>query len=277
MKRQKKIALINDMTGYGRCSLTVEIPIISAMNIQTCPLPTAVLSAHTGFPLYFLDDYTENMAIYMDNWKALNVQFDGICTGFLGSEKQIELVERFFHLFKKEDTLTVVDPVMGDDGRIYASYTEAMCQGMKRLLPYADVITPNMTEACVLLDIPYEDSLQFGETKWKEMARQLCEKGPTKVVLTGIHQGDQVGNLVYEASGSSQLLMSEKIGISRAGTGDVFTSVVAGSLVRGNELADAVRQAMEFICRALRYTEQQGLEWNEGICFEPFLVSLSQD
>ncbi len=277
MKRQKKIALINDMTGYGRCSLTVEIPIISAMNIQTCPLPTAVLSAHTGFPLYFLDDYTEKMAIYMDNWKALNVQFDGICTGFLGSEKQIELVERFFHLFKKEDTLTVVDPVMGDDGRIYASYTEAMCQGMKRLLPYADVITPNMTEACVLLDIPYEDSLQFGETKWKEMARQLCEKGPTKVVLTGIHQGDQVGNLVYEASGSSQLLMSEKIGISRAGTGDVFTSVVAGSLVRGNELADAVRQAMEFICRALRYTEQQGLEWNEGICFEPFLVSLSQD
>lgn len=271
MERQKKVALINDMTGYGRCSLTVEIPIISAMGIQACPVPTAVLSAHTGFPSYVLEDYTDKMAPYIQNWVDLKLQFDGIGTGFLGSVEQISLVEEFFSLFKRKETLVVVDPVMGDDGKRYTSYTDEMCQEMKRLLPYADVITPNLTEACVLLDVNYEEALLFQERELESMAKGLCEKGPTEVVLTGIHGDNGVGNFVYSSSLGSQLLWSEKIGISRAGTGDVFTSVVIGSLLQGISLAKAVQRGMDFICASLVYTEKQQLAWYEGICFEPFL------
>ena len=153
MKRQKRVAVINDVTGFGRCSAAVAQPIISAMKIQCCVMPTAILSVHTGFPNYFLQDYTPYLETYMNSWEETGIEFDGITTGFIGSKEQIGLVVEFFKKFKKENTLAVVDPVMGDYGKLYSSYTDDMCREMKKLLPYADVLTPNLTEACRILDL----------------------------------------------------------------------------------------------------------------------------
>ena len=151
--RQKKIALINDFTGFGRCSVAVELPIISALKIQVCPLPTAILSVQTGFENYFMDDYTDRMKNYIDSWQKNNLEFDGVATGFLGSAEQIEIVGDF--LKKNSSALIMIDPVMGDHGKIYKSYTREMCRQMKKLLTFADLVTPNLTEACELLNLPY--------------------------------------------------------------------------------------------------------------------------
>ena len=170
MKRQKRIALVNDITGFGRCSVTVELPLISAMKIQACPLPTAILSVHTGFPNHYLDDYTARMEPYIKSWEVNGLAFDGICTGFLGSAEQIAIVLDFIHRFKGPETRVMVDPVMGDYGKLYPSYTQEMCDKMRSLLQVADLVTPNLTEACQLLDIPYPEN---GEVSEKNSSRWL--------------------------------------------------------------------------------------------------------
>ena len=154
---QKKIAVINDLSGYGRCSLTVAIPVLSAMGHQCCPIPTAILSNHTEFPVYFFDDYTEKMTTYTDKWKELGLSFDAIATGFLGSEAQIGIVMEIVQKLKAEKTFVVVDPVMGDHGHAYETYTPEMCEQMKELVCMADVVLPNVTECCILTDTPYKE------------------------------------------------------------------------------------------------------------------------
>ena len=130
---QKKIAMINDLSGYGRCSLTVALPILSAMGIQCCPVPTSILSNHTGFPVYYFDDYTDHMEPYIEKWKELGLTFDGIATGFLGSERQIEIVKDMIAAFRTPGTKVLVDPIMGDHGIAYATYTPSMCSRMREL------------------------------------------------------------------------------------------------------------------------------------------------
>ena len=152
-----RVAAIHDLSGFGRCSLTVAIPVLSAMGVQCCPLPTAVLSTHTGgFEGYTFRDLTEEMAAAAAHWKALDLRFDAVYSGFLGSERQIGLVRQFLRDFRRPGTLAVVDPVMGDFGRVYETYTPAMCRRMADLTAEADVITPNLTEAALLLGVPYE-------------------------------------------------------------------------------------------------------------------------
>ena len=151
MEKQKKIALINDLTGFGRCSTAVMAPIVSAMKIQAVAVPTAILSAHTQFPTYYFDDYTDRMKEYIQTYKDLKLDFDAISTGFLGSEQQVDIVLDFIRHFKTDRNFVIVDPVMGDYGKLYASYTEKLCAEMRRLMQYADVITPNLTEALLLL------------------------------------------------------------------------------------------------------------------------------
>ena len=153
--RQKKIAMVNDLSGYGRCSLTVAIPILSAMKVQCCPIPTSILSNHTGFPVYFFDDYTEKMGEFIHKWKELELTFDGIVSGFLGSEAQIEIVMDVIRQFGQEDTKVIIDPIMGDHGETYATYTPAMCSHMKELVSMGDIVTPNLTEACILTGRTY--------------------------------------------------------------------------------------------------------------------------
>lgn len=273
MERQKRVAVINDVTGFGRCSAAVAQPIISAMKIQCCVVPTAILSVHTGFPNYFLHDFTPYLETYMNSWEETGITFDGICTGFIGSEEQIGLVVDFFERFKKENTLAVVDPVMGDYGRLYSSYTDKMCREMKRLLPYADVLTPNLTEACRMLDLDYH-SVNFSQEALERIGMALTRKGPKRVVITGLQQGDKIFNFVYEVGKNSKLIATRKIGGDRSGTGDVFSSIVTGSLVQGQDFETAVRKAIEFLDKAIAYTARQDLPWNYGICFEEYLKEL---
>ena len=179
--KQKKIAVINDLSGYGRCSLTVALPILSAMGHQACPVPTAILSNHTEFPVYFFDDYTEKMPAYTDKWVQLGLSFDGIATGFLGSAEQIAMVIDMVESLSGDDTLVLVDPVMGDHGRLYATYTEEMCEEMKLLVSRADVTTPNVTEACILTGTPYKEK-GWTRRELLNMAMMLRLMGARSVV-----------------------------------------------------------------------------------------------
>ncbi|WP_288778539.1 pyridoxamine kinase [uncultured Mitsuokella sp.] len=273
MKRQKRIALVNDITGFGRCSVTVELPLISAMKIQACPLPTAILSVHTGFPDHYLDDYTERMAPYIASWEKNGLAFDGICTGFLGSAEQIAIVLDFIRRFKGAGTRVMVDPVMGDYGKLYPSYTQEMCDKMRSLLSVADLVTPNLTEACQLLDIPYPtDGIVTGD-ELCEMAEALAARGPKQVVITGLHEGDTIKNFLYE-DGKMAIVRAPKIGGDRSGSGDAFAAIVAASLIRGEELEAAVQKAASFISRCLAYALELDLPWNYGLPFEEYLTEL---
>lgn len=274
MKRQKRIALVNDITGFGRCSITVELPLISAMKIQACPLPTALLSVHTGFESHYIDDYTDRMLPYMENWQENGVEFDGICTGFLGSVEQINIVEEFISRFKKNGTKVMVDPVMGDYGKIYSSYTLDMCWEMRRLLKKADLVTPNLTEACQLLDIEYPQNGNISDDDLIKMAKALSDKGPSQVVITGLHDDKGIKNFIYERGGVVKNFIEPKIGGDRSGTGDAFAAIVAGSLVNGLSLEEAVEKAASFITKVLRYTVELDLPWNYGLPFEEFLTEL---
>lgn len=273
IQKQKRIAVVNDFTGFGRCSIAVALPIISAFKIQCCPLPTAILSAHTAFPNIFFDDYTPHMRAYMDNWKALNIEFDGICTGFLGSEEQIDLVVEFLEKFKTKHTMIIVDPVMGDYGKLYASYTEGMCREMRRLMKFADVMTPNLTEVCQLLDIAYPEHALSNE-ELESFAKQLCAHGPSKVVITGLQYQGKIRNFIYEVGKPYEIIEVEKIGEDRSGTGDVFSSILSAMLINGAGLKEAVEKATEFISKTIAFTVKLDTPLRDGICFEEYLTEL---
>lgn len=273
MKQQKRVALINDVTGFGRCSTAVQLPIISAMGVQCCVMPTAILSAHTGYPSYYFDDYTRHMKPYMENWKELGVRFQGISTGFLGSIEQIELVIDFIEQFKEKETGVIIDPVMGDDGKLYATYTEEMCREMKKLIQYADVLTPNLTEACRLLDCSYPKQVPQ-EEELSKIATEFCQQGAKKVVITGLEVDEFVLNYYYEKNGCSGLTGTKKVAEGRPGTGDVFSAVLTGAEMKGMNLKQTVNLAAEFIQKSLHYTMELGTPHNDGICFEPFLKEI---
>lgn len=269
---QKKIAVINDFCGFGRCSIAVSLPIISAMKLQCCPLPTAIFSNHTDYDSFFTTDYTQHMNAYMDQWKRLDLHFDGILTGFLGSPQQVHIVKRFFELFREPHTLTVIDPVMGDQGRLYTGYSPLLAEEMASLLPYADILTPNLTEACILAKRPYQPHMEEGELR--ELCEALSAKGPKKIVISGLERGECLENFVYEVGKEPVILQIPKAGPCRAGTGDVFASILAADAVKGVAFSQSVSHAAAFIAKALRRTVELGLPSPDGICFEEFLTEL---
>ena len=200
----KKIAVINDLSGFGRCSLTAALPVLAVMGVQPCPLPTAVLSAQTGYPSYYCDDFTDRMGYICDEWKKMNIRFDGIYTGFVASEQQIMNIFAFLDIFQKEDTFLLVDPVMGDDGEVYKMFTPGLCQLMKELVRRADIITPNLTELCLLSDTSYEEVTGIKEfeeqlTVIGRMADAILDQGVETVIVTGLHYEEdgirKMGNL----------------------------------------------------------------------------------
>ena len=275
--RQKRMAVVNDFSGFGRCSLAVSLPVVSAAGIECCALPTAVFSNHTGYPDYFFDDYTEKMEPFIEKWRKLQLEFDGIYTGFLGSKRQIDIVMRFIKAFKTAQTKVIVDPVMGDHGRLYTTYTDDMCLEMKSLVSLADIVTPNLTEACILTGTPYRGT-PWERRELARMARELCKMGAKKVVITGISRGQELTNFLYEQNGGAGeslcTVSGLKVGGERAGTGDVFSSIVAADMVNGLEFRESVIRAGRFIARASRYSDELGVPPQEGICFEPFLKQL---
>ena len=269
---QKKIAVVNDFCGFGRCSIAVSLPIISALKIQCCPLPTSVFSNHTGYESFYCTDYTEHMEAYFNEWKKLDINFEGILTGFLGSPEQIGIVRKFLQEFKKDDTLTVIDPVMGDNGKLYQTYSEELAQQMSTLVSYADILTPNLTEACILTNTEYQENMS--EDGLCEISKKLCDMGAKAVVISGLERGEFLENFIFESGKEAQIIRQRKIGSCRAGTGDVFSSIVAADVVNGLSLFEAVKHASEFISMALCRTEELGLPKTDGICFEEFLSQI---
>ena len=237
---QKKIALINDFSGFGRCSITVALPVISALKVQCCPVPTSIFSNHTGYKTYFFDDYTSKMPAYIEQWKKLGLKFDGIASGFLGSKEQIEIVTDFFRDFKTKGTVIIVDPVMGDYGKPYKTYTPQMCQQMKKLIRRADIITPNVTEACILTDTPYKEHFTIHELELT--AKKLCAMGPKKIAISGIVQGRYIANACYEKNSGMKIRRSQKVGIQRSGTGDIFAAIIAADAVNGVSFDQSVKK-----------------------------------
>ena len=273
-----RVAAIHDMSGFGRCSLTVAIPILSAMGIQCCPLPTAFLSTHTGgFEGFTFLDMTDELPKVAAHWKSLGLEFQAVYSGFLGSERQIAIVEDFLREFRGADTAAVIDPVMGDHGEVYQTYTPAMCAGMARLAVLADVITPNLTEAALLLGVPY-DALPAGEAGCREVVERLSLDGRRSVVLTGASTAPELtGAMCFDAkTGRTEAVQTRRVPQEFHGTGDVFASVLTGALVQGASLPDAVRQAVDFVRACAERTAKAGIPMREGVEFEPLLGLLTQ-
>lgn len=272
---QKKIAVINDFSGFGRCSIAVALPILSVMKVQCCPLPTSIFSNHTGFPSYFFEDYTSRMVPYMQEWKKLDLHFNGICSGFLGSKEQIEIVKKFFKEFKTEETQIIVDPVMGDYGKPYPTYTEEMCGEMKKLVEFADILTPNVTEACVLTDTPYKEKWKIEEIQ--KMAEKIHAMGPKKIAITGIVQGGFIANFCYEEGQQPKVLRTHKEGTQRSGTGDIFASIIAADAVNGVPFYKSVKKASDFIKKCIIRSQELDIPLTDGVCFEEVLGKLKTD
>lgn len=268
-----RVAAIHDLSCFGRCSLTIALPVLSAMGCQCCPLPTALLSAHTGFTGGSFLDLTEEMQHIADHWARIDIHFDGIYSGFLGSAAQIGTVRQFIGRFRGTG-LVVIDPVLGDHGQAYRTCTLELCNGMRRLAESADIITPNLTEASLLLEQSYETIQAIDPA---ETVRRLSLEGRRSVVLTGYSTGDgQTGALCFDrADGSIQAVQVQRVPRDFSGTGDLFTSVLTGAMVKGVPLIQAARTAADFVQSCAARTLAAGNTDGEGVDFEPLLRTLT--
>lgn len=280
MGQRKKVAAIHDISGYGRCSLTVALPTLAVMGVQCCPMPTAYLSAHTAFPpskvATFLD-MTGQMAGTANHWQELGVSFDAIYSGFLGSAEQIDLLRTFIMKFRQPQGIVLVDPVMGDEGMPYRTYTPEMCRRMGALAAEADIITPNLTEGAILLGEDYErrPTTEAGAVEWLE---RLSLEGRRSVILTGLSfsSGLVGAGCLDRDHGTPQFFMSQREVGQFPGTGDLFASVALGTLLGGESLGTATQRAVDFVHRCVAYTCAVEASPLEGVAFEPLLRELCE-
>ena len=277
-QKSMRAAAIHDISGFGKCSLTVALPVLSACGVETSVMPTAVLSTHTGgFTGFTYRDLTEDLLPMAEHWKTVGCQFDALYSGFLGSAGQIGLVEQIFSMFREKDTLIMVDPVMGDDGKLYQTYTPEMADGMARLCRSADLIAPNMTEACHMLGIPYAPG-PCSEEFIREVLGRLCGLGPKMAVLTGVQlDGTRLGSACRDSrTGQVDFFLFERIEGHYHGTGDLFASTLLGGLLNGMELPEACSLATEFTWRTIVSTHSWGGDTRFGPKFECHLPWLAQ-
>lgn len=273
----KKVAAIHDLSGYGRASLTTIIPILSNMKVQVCPVPTAILSTHTGgFEGYSFIDLTDYMQEHINHWKRLNLEFDCIYSGFLGSPKQIEIVSDFIDFFGEKAKFVVVDPVMGDNGRLYSTMGNEMVEGMRRLIKKADIITPNFTEVMYLLGKNYEENIT--QEKVKSYLKELANMGPKIVIATSVPEDSansldkKTSVIAYDKENQVFWKVSCKyIPASYPGTGDAYTSVVIGSLLQGDSLPMAIERGVQFISQCIMASYGFNYPQKEGVLLEKVL------
>lgn len=282
----KKIALINDLSGFGRCSLTAAIPVISALGVQACPMPTAILSAQTGFDSYFYDDYTKNLHTIIEEWVKMNERFDGIYSGFLGNASQLESVLFFLEKFHNDDTLYIADPILGDHGQAFPMCTPDFLYAMRTLTQKANVITPNLTELCILADADYDlltaHANQADYQKYIiDVAQALLQKASVgqTIITTGIIRTEAdktlIGNLAITKSDTAYV-ETPYTGIGFSGTGDLFTSVVSGCLIKGLSIRQALETAARFLQPAIEEASEKKLDRNHGVPFEKYLKILTE-
>ncbi|MDV6378638.1 pyridoxamine kinase [Sporosarcina sp. GW1-11] len=277
----KKVAVIQDLSSFGKCSLTAAIPVLSVMGVQACPLPTAILSAQTEYPSFFCEDLTANMPLFIKEWHNLHEHFEGIHTGFITGKEQITHILSFLDMFHKEGTTLLVDPVMGDVGSAYTNFDEELLEQMKVLVKRANIVTPNLTECCLLTGLSYSSLDRFGNEKdflkkVEEAGLQLAQETGAQVIITGINppagptNTQSIGNMYIDSKHSIYSSIPYN-GRSYSGTGDLFASVIMGSLMRGETLIQAIHLAETFLTAAIQDTCLEKTPTMAGVNFEKFL------
>lgn len=276
-----RLAVINSLAGYGRCSSALALPVISVLGVQPCLLPTAILSSHLGFPVCYQEDFTPHMAPYLNAWESIGLTFDGLYCGFLKNETQADSIRNMLSgpMMNPPGSLRrsffLLDPVMGDQGKLYASVTDKQADAMRGLASYADILTPNLTEACLLAGQPYCGTL------WEEKELNLlCERIAHKsqlsdcgIIITGLEQNGQYRNFIWD-SGTPYILDIPSAGSAHHGTGDLFASIVAARSLKGYSLLSSVRKACDFISLCIRQTEICHVPPEEGVLLEKCLSAL---
>ncbi|SHN83885.1 pyridoxamine kinase [Desulfitobacterium chlororespirans] len=277
MERQKRVAAIHDISCVGRCSLTVALPILSAAGLDTGVLPTAVLSTHTGgFEGFTYRDLTEDIEPISKHWQSLDLKFDALYSGFLGSFAQIDLVADLFKTFRGEGTLVMVDPVMADNGVLYSVYSPEMAKGMAKLCAMADIIVPNLTEAAFMLEEDYVGD-DYSQDYVEKILRKLSDMGAKKVVLTGISfDPAKLGAACYDRETDQvSYAFNERVDGYFHGTGDVFGSTLLSGLLNNFSLAEATQIAVDYTLKCIQLTVAGNQERRYGVCFEralPYLI-----
>lgn len=273
---QKTVAAIHDISGFGKCSLTVALPILSAAGISTSIMPTAVLSSPTGGFDYTYRDLTDDLKPFMSKWKAAGLSFDAMFSGFLGSFEQLEIVGEFFDTFKTAGNIVLVDPAMADNGEFYSVFDPDFAKGMKKLCKKADIIVPNITEAAFLLDEPYRDG-PYDKAYIEKLLRGLKELGPKFIVLTGVYfDGEKLGAACYDVSKDEiSYALTQRVGGFYHGTGDIFASTLLASLLNSKPLCESAQIAAEFVKSSISATHADNINSCYGISFEkelPWLI-----
>lgn len=274
----KKAAVINDLSGFGKCSLTASIAVLSVMGVQPCPMPTAVLTNQTGYKNHYCIDLTDELSHYKEMWSLNNESFDGIYSGYIADKRQVDIIFDFINTFRKSNTVVLVDPVMGDNGRLYSAYNDESCKKICGLARSADIITPNLTELCILTDTDFDKlnshcaSDDFLD-RISEVAKGAISHSEQKIVVTGINKGGCLYNGVF-SNQDCDFIKAECHGGSFSGTGDIFASIVFASVVNGESLVSSVKKAVSFIEKATADTAKEPYDRNDGINFEKFLYQL---
>lgn len=274
----KRIVTIQDISCVGRCSLTVALPIISVMGIETAVLPTAVLSNHTAFSQWTLHDLTDEFSRITDAWAAQEIGFDGVYSGYLASNRQIDLVDGFMQ--SQKGALRFVDPAMADRGRLYTGFDAAFAEHMADLCAHADVIVPNLTEACIMTGMPYRE--EPDAMYYKELARRLADRGARTVVLTGYTEGDHaIGALAYDREQDAfTTYVNDRLPTAFHGTGDIFASTMFGALMRDYTLEQAMTMSVNYVLECMRCTAADPNHRSYGVNYEqalPYLVEMMTD
>lgn len=272
----KRIVTIQDISCVGKCSLTVALPIISAMGIETAVIPTAVLSTHTAFKNFTYRDLTGDLPKIAKHWKQEKFNFDGIYTGYLGSIEQIDMLKEFFKQFKTPDSFIFIDPVMADNGKLYAGFDAKFVKEMKKLCKMADIIVPNLTEASYMLEKEYKEI--YSEQEIKDILIELSNLGPKYVVLTGVSFKDnKLGVMSYNKETNEFFTyFKEKIPAKYHGTGDIFASTLVGAITNNNTLEEGLKIAVDYVWETINDTYKTNKKDAYGVNFEtkiPYLIN----
>ena len=270
----KRILTIQDISCLGKCSITVALPIISAMGVETTILPTAVLSTHTMFPDFTVKDLTDQLIPITEHWKSQNVKFDAIYTGYLGSAEEIEIAKKIFADFGGDDTLIFIDPVMADNGKLYPAFDLEYAKLNAGLCGEADIIVPNLTEACFMTDTEYKED--YDKAYIDELLQKLAKLGAKKVILTGIAFNDGKTGVygLDTVTGETIAYENDRIDAAFHGTGDIFASVSVGALTRGLSLNDAFKLAADYTAKTIQVTLDNPAKPWYGVDFEATIPEL---
>lgn len=275
-RRQKRIMAINDISCFGKCSLTVALPILSSVGFEVCPVPTALLSTHTGgFSGYTFKNLEDQITPITEHWKKEKISFDAIYSGYLGSFEQLELIKKIIADFSEKGTMVLVDPVMGDNGKLYAGFSAEFSEGMFELCKSADIIVPNITEACYMLKKEYKAI--YSESEIKDFFAAFERAGIEKAVITGIHTDENSVVCAVCENGEVSFVKNKKIDGMYHGTGDVFASALLAAVLSGKSLFDAAKSAAEFVLSSIEITQKRYGNSHYGVDFEESVAAFATE